>query len=146
MKSNYNKPKTDYEITVDMQKKMAAYIKNNLIKEEEVRFPNMGDDIKADIDEFNSNMSGYLNKFDNRNSHKFYQSNVIFNGKSIVKNIEFSWSYSLDEEGCVISLPTSISSFPLYNEIIQFFDDLKVYYVIWKNKWTEKYSDLSNKM
>jgi len=126
-----------------MQKKIIAFRnKPSILKEEEIKFPNMDSDIKTDIEEFNNNMGNYINRFDN-NSHKFYKNNVIFNGKSIVKNIEFNWSYSLDAEGCVISIPTSTSSFPLYNEIIEFFDDLKIYYTVWKDKWTEKYTDIT---
>lgn len=113
------------------------------LKEEQFQYPNMENDIKEDIEKFKANLSNYLINVD-QNSYKFLNDNVIVNGNATIKNITFGFSYSLDEEGCLVVYPKDAKALPLYNEIISFFDDLKKYFLIWRDSWIQKLNDLKS--
>jgi hypothetical protein len=142
-----------YSETSSLIKKMneitkAKMLKENaeILKEEDFKYPNMDVDVKQDITDTKEALKSYLIKIDDSKSHKFLNNggakNVIFYFSCTIKNLPFVISYSLDDEGCIIYTSKSENSFPLYNELISFFNDVKNYYMIWKKNWTEKLNDL----
>ena len=93
-------------------------------------------DIQDDQNDFKRELSGYVTRFDGQNSHKFGQDgSVMFMGDTQIHGLDIKWSYSLGDEGCIFYFPSNSSSMPLYNDVIQFFADLKTYYTKWKTKW-----------
>jgi hypothetical protein len=129
-----------------IQKRIQQKLNENaytMLKEDDFSYPDMDLDIKTDIEAIKEGLSGYVLTIDPKTSYKFYKDNVIFYGQATVKNIQFKWSYNIsDEDGCVLFIPQDTQSFPLYNEIIQFLNDVKQYYIIWKKGWIEKYNDV----
>lgn len=133
--------KSAYSETTYMLRKMEEAKKFALLKEEEFKYPNMENDIKEDIEGFKQNLPDYIIKINPQ--YKFYKDNVICYGQATIKSTDFGFSFSLDEEGCLILFKNLDSNtMPLYNELVQFFVDLKAYYSVWKKKWTEKLNNI----
>ncbi len=141
-KNTFNKVSAADEMRY-FQKRMNEALNKFLVKEDEIKYPNMDNDVKEDIEKMKTALNNYLIDI-TPESYRFLNSNVICNGKVTIKNIVFGFSYSLDEEGCLISYPKEVNALPLYNEIITFFNDLKQYFVIWRDGWIEKLNSMKN--
>lgn len=136
--------KDSYSEILYFQKKMNEAIRNKtsekLLKEQELRYPNMDKDIEECVDMIKTNLNNYQLTFDPKNSFKIYSNpmDVQFNGKANVKGVEFSWVYNLKEDSVILIFPKQTESTPLYNEIIEFLSDVKQFYVKFKEFWLDK--------
>ncbi len=119
-------------------------IMNNIkpkLNEDTVSYPNFAEDVSTDITEIKEALQGYVIEINPQSYKNYNNTNIMMTGKTVIKSLPITFSYSLDENGVQILLPENSQAFPLYNEIIEFFVKLKANYDQWKNKWTGLLND-----